>query len=154
MDTSLILAAVPWIMEMTSPDYWDVAKTVLQHDFFWSHSWQKGICPSQHSWGKDPCHAEWHLNSQDTGCKKYNEHACLPLDNRQIILGHEDVDGNSCIYIKMLDKLLKSWNVSDFLICWKIKLGTFCKAQGGNVYNELVRMRKEVNVHTILCIFL
>lgn len=41
-----------------------------------------------------------------------------------------------------------------FLICWKIKLGTFCKAQRGNVYNELVRMRKEVNVHTILCIFL
>lgn len=55
------------------------------------------------------------VTSQFTGCKKYNEHACLPLDNRQIILGHEDVDGNSCIYIKILDKLLKSWNVSDLL---------------------------------------
>lgn len=102
------------MMEMTSPDYWDVTKTVLQQDFS-GLSRQKGICPSQHSWGKDPCHAEWHLNSQDTACKKHNEHACLSLDNRQIILGHEDVDGNSCIYFRMLDKFLKSWDVSDLL---------------------------------------
>lgn len=40
-----------------------------------------------------------------------------------------------------------------FLICGKIKLGAFCKAQRGNVNNELVRMRKEVNVDTILCVF-
>lgn len=40
-----------------------------------------------------------------------------------------------------------------FLIYWKIKLGASCKAWRGNVYNELVRMRKGVNVHTILCIF-
>lgn len=40
-----------------------------------------------------------------------------------------------------------------FLICWKIKLGAFCKAQRRNMYNELARKRKEVNVHTILFIF-
>lgn len=40
-----------------------------------------------------------------------------------------------------------------FLICWKIKLGAFYKPQGGNAYNQLVRMRKEVNVYAILCFF-
>lgn len=36
---------------------------------------------------------------KDTGLRKHNEYAWLTTDNRQIILGHEDVDRNSCLYI-------------------------------------------------------
>lgn len=36
---------------------------------------------------------------KDTGLRRHNEYAWFTKDNRQIILGHEDVDRNSCLYV-------------------------------------------------------
>lgn len=36
---------------------------------------------------------------KDAGLGKHNEYAWLTIDNRQVILGHEDVDRDSYLYI-------------------------------------------------------
>lgn len=36
---------------------------------------------------------------KDTGLRRHNEYAWSAKDNRQIILGHKDVDRNSRLYI-------------------------------------------------------